>query len=232
MKNLYFLFFLAICAGKTIHAQQSNNESDDEYSLKRLELGFRVMPTFSNFNIHSNTSGNIKGEITLGYGIGMNLAYNITKQIGIQTGVIYNAFSQKYKDQNLDRQIDISYINIPLLISMNTNKARIVNFNVVVGPELGINVGSNIKRTNTSATDTLTTLFAIKKNDIGVAYGAGLEFMLNNDKSFRLDIGFRGIYGFTNISNTSQPSQPNTYYIVDKANIRSNSIYAGLTFLF
>lgn len=227
MKKIITLFFLATCIVKTTTAQDS---SDNE--LKRFELGFRVMPTFSNFKLHTNTSGSINSEVTLGYGFGVNLALNMTKQFGIQTGVIYNAYSQKYKDQNFDRQIDVNYVNIPLLFSINTDKSRIVNFNVVLGPELGINVGSTIKTGSSAPTDTLRSIFTIKKNDLGLAYGAGLEFILNKSRCLRLDIGFRGIYGFTNVSNTSQPIETNSYYVIDKANIRSNSIYAGLTFLF
>jgi opacity protein-like surface antigen len=213
-------------------AESKTEATESDSDLKRVEFGFRVMPTFSNFNLHTNTTSSIKSEVTLGYGVGVMLAYNLTRHLGIQTGVVYNSFSQKYKDQYLDHQINVSYINIPALLSLNTNKTKIVNFNIVFGPELGINVGSNIKGGNSSPSDTLTAVFAIKKNDFGMAYGAGLEFMLNEARSFRLDIGYRGIYGFTNISNTSQTTETNSYYIIDKANIRSNSIYAGLTFLF
>jgi hypothetical protein len=226
------LMLIAICIAKTITAQETTDVPASDFSLRRVEIGIRFMPTFSNFNITTASNGSTKGNVTLGYGGGVTLAFNFSKHVGLQTGVIYNSYSQKYKDNNLDRQITVNYVNIPLLLSFNTNKTKPVNFNLVIGPELGVNIGSNIKSSNGSKTDTLTGVLAIKGNDFGLAYGAGLEFMLNSSRTLRFDLGYRGIYGFTNISNTSQTTETNTYYIINKANIRSNSVYVGLAFLF
>jgi opacity protein-like surface antigen len=122
-------------------------------------------------------------------------------------------------------------VNIPLLLSINTNKTRIINLNIVAGPQLGINVGSNIKKLNGGSSDSLSGIFGVKKNDIGIVYGAGLEFMVNDRRTIRLGLGYRGMFGFTNISNTSQTIDNTSYYILNTANIRSNAIYIGLSFL-
>jgi outer membrane protein W len=231
MKKINLIVFLFVCIGKSILAQVTDMPAS-EFSLKRVELGVRFMPTFSKFAITTASNGTVKGDVTLGYGGGVTLAFNFSKYLGLQTGVIYNSFSQKYKDKNLDRQIKVSYVNIPLLLSINTNKTKPVNFNVMLGPELGLNIGSSVKSTSGSSKDTLTGVLAVKGNDFGVAYGAGLEFMLNEKRTLRFDVGYRGIYGLTNISNTSQSVETNSYYIINKANIRSNSVYVGLALLF
>lgn len=232
MKKIILTLTIALSTLNALIAQETKDVPASEFSLKRVELGVRFMPTFSNFTIKTASTGVVKSNITLGYGGGVTLGFNFSKHLGLQTGVIYNSYSQKYKDNNLDHQIDVSYINIPLLLSLNTNKTKPVNLNVMVGPELGINIGSSIKGGSGASTDTLTAVLAIKGNDFGLAYGFGLEFMLNKTRTLRFDIGYRGIYGFTNISNTSQTTQTNSYYMIDKANIRSNSIYFGLAFLF
>ena len=81
------------------------------------------------------------------------------------------------KDQSVDNEVNIKYLDIPVLLSLNTNKMAAVNLNAVVGPQFGINVGSDISSSGSTATATATV--AAKKGDIGAAFGAGLEFALN-----------------------------------------------------
>jgi len=203
-----------------------------ESAFHRAEFGIRFMPTFSAFDIKTTSGGTVTSQVTLGYGVGAMLGFNFSEHVGIQGEVIYNSFSQKYKDQDLQREINVRYLNIPVLLSLNTGKSRPVNLNAVIGPQFGFNMGSSITASGSSSTDTLTTVLAIKKSDFGFAYGAGLEFMLNTTRTIRLDLGFRGVYGFVNISNTSQPSSSNSIYILDRATVRTYSGYLGITLLF
>jgi opacity protein-like surface antigen len=215
-----------------VNAQDSMKVAGPPPSFPVVEFGFRFMPTFSSFDMQTSSGGTIKGEVTLGYGVGGMLGFNFSNHVGIQGEVIYNSLSQKYKDQGLQREINVRYINVPLLLSLNTGKGNPVNLNMVLGPQFGLNIGSSIKGSSGSSTDTLTTVLAAKTSDLGFAYGAGVEFMLNSTRSIRLGIGFRGVYGFVNISNTNQSSDPNTYYILNRATIRTNSAYLGIAFLF
>jgi opacity protein-like surface antigen len=198
--------------------------------LHRLELGFRFMPTFSSFDMKTSDGGTIKGDVTLGYGAGIMMGVNFTNHVGVQGEVIYSSLSQKYKDQGLQREINVRYVNIPLLFSLNTGTSKPVNLRVVAGPQIGVNVGSSITGSG-STSDTLKTVFAVKKSDFGFAYGAGLGFALNSTRTIRLDLGFRGVYGFVNISNTNQTASTDSYYILDRAIVRTKSAYVGITFL-
>jgi opacity protein-like surface antigen len=196
--------------------------------LHRLEMGFRFMPTFSSFDMKTSSGSTIKGDVTLGYGVGAMMGFNFSDHVGMQAEVIYNSLSQKYKDQNLQREINVRYVNIPLLLSLNTGTSKPVNLRVVLGPQLGLNVGSSI---TSGGGDTLKTVLSTKRNDFGFAYGAGLGFALNSTRTIRLDLGFRGVYGFVNISNTSQTAASDSYYILDRATVRTKSAYIGITFL-
>ncbi len=221
-----FFVFNGFCAPipqtfKSLHA---------DGDLHRVEFGFRFMPTFSNFDMATSTGGTVKSEVTLGYGIGGILAFNFSNHVGIQGELMYNSLSQKYKDQDLDRKINVRYFNIPLMLSLNTDKTAPVNLNVVFGPQLGVNMGSNISSSSGNGSDTLQTVIALKKSDFGIAYGAGLEFALNEIHTIRFDLGFRGVYGLMNISKSS--SQNSDSYSVKKANVRTESLYLGLSFLF
>jgi opacity protein-like surface antigen len=216
----------------TLKAQDSVTVAAAKPSFHRVEFGFRFMPTVSAFEMQTSSGGTVKGEGTLGYGVGAMLGFNFNRHVGMQAEVIYNSLSQKYRDEDLEREIHVNYINIPLMISFNTGKSKPVNLNLVAGPQLGYNVGSKITTSGGQSSDTLVTVLATKRSDFGFAYGAGLEFALNTTRTIRLDLGYRGVYGFANISNTSQTTATNSYYILDRAKVRTNSAYVGFTFLF
>jgi hypothetical protein len=199
-------------------------------NAQNIELGARFMPTFSSFKIHSNDGGTLKGEFTAGYGYSGFIGINFTDNFGIQGEVMYNKLSQNYSEANNEGTINLEYINIPLLLSLNTGKSKPVNLNFVVGPQIGFNVGAEVQ--STKAPDTYQATLVVKKNDLGIAYGAGVDLGLNSEKTFRLSLGYRGVIGLINISDESGTSETEDYYILEKTNIKTYAIYAGISFLF
>jgi hypothetical protein len=207
-------------------------ENTEIHSYKTVELGIRYMPTVSAFQIQTYSGGTVKGQATFGHGYGGMMALNFSNHFGFQGELIYYDLSQKYKDQDLNREINVKYLNLPLMLSLNTGKSNPVNLNFVFGPQFGLNLGSEIKRSGGSNTDTFTYVLATKQNDFGIAYGGGFEFMLNEFKTIRLDLGFRGVHGFMNIHKTSSLESETTVYIIESAKVRTKSLYFGLSFLF
>ncbi len=195
------------------------------------EFGVRFMPTISNFDIQTSDGGKVSGDATIGMGAGIFLGFNFTDHIGIQAEAIYNTHTQKYKEQDEDREIRLKYVNVPLLLSYNTNKMKPVNFNIVAGPQIGISVGTELFTSNGSDPSDEAVL-SVKKGDLGFAFGAGLDFGLNAAQTFRLGFGFRGVYGLFDISDNSQSLSTNSYYVLDKAHLKTYSAYAGVSLLF
>lgn len=195
-------------------------------------LGARFMPTISSVKLHNASGNTIKGEFIVSYGYGGLVGLNFSNNFGLQLEGIYNELSQKYKDQNLERKIQIKYLNFPLLLSLNTGRLNMVNLNIVGGPQFGLNVGSSVTTTGSGEIDTVHAILAIKKSDFGLAYGAGLDFGLNKKRTARLDIGFRGVYGLINISDESGTIETGQYYILQKTHIETYSAYLGFLFLF
>lgn len=201
MKKIIFLIgLLCMSIGTTLKAQ-------DDDAFHKVEFGFRFMPTLSSVSMETSSGGTIKGEATLGWGFGALLGLNFTNHIGLEADLLYNSVSQKYVDAGLDRVMNVRYLTIPLLISLSTGKSNPVNLHAEIGPEIGINIASSVKSSN----DTLITVLTTKQSDFGLAYGAGLGFTLNEDKTIRFDLGYRGIYG---------------------RKVKTNSAYVGFTFLF
>jgi opacity protein-like surface antigen len=196
------------------------------------EFGIRFMPTFSSFDLRNSSGNTIKGEVTLGYGGGIFLGFNFDEHFGIQSELLYTSISQKHKELEVEQKVTLRYVNIPLLFSLNTGKSKVVNLNAVVGPQLGISAGSNTSYSNNSnGTTTATAVLAVKKSDIGFAYGAGVDFALNEAHNFRLGLGFRGVYGLFDISDNSKSITTDSYYILDRTKVVSYSGYLSLSVL-
>lgn len=208
-------------------------KDNDHEKLKNLELGVRFMPTFSTFSFNTYNDEIVEGEATISYGYGAMVGINLSKNLGIAAEVNYNEISQRYKDRGLERTVKINYVNIPLMLSLNTDKTQPVNLNLSAGPQFGINIGSSINSSgNTNEdVDTLTAVIAVKPGDVGLAYGAGLEFSLNPEQTLRLDIGFRGFYGFVDID-ADEAGDPDTYNVVVRAARKTYAGFAGITLLF
>jgi opacity protein-like surface antigen len=206
-KSFIIISLLSLCIGTSISAQDSVKVKEPNSSFRIVEFGVRFMPTLSSVLMDASSGGTVKGEATFGIGVGALLGFNLTKHIGVEADVIYNSLSQKYTDEGLDRVMKVRYLNIPLMFSLNTGNSNPVNLKVEFGPAIGVNLATSI----TSSGDTLTTVLTTKQTDVGVAYGAGLEFLLNTSRTIRLDAGYRGVYGYK---------------------VKTNSAYVGFTFLF
>lgn len=198
-------------------------------NAQKGEFGFRYMPTYSSTDIQLSSGGKVEGNATLGFGAGAILGFNFTNNIGIQGEIIYSSTSQKYKEVDIERQINLKYINLPLMLSFNTGKLKVVNFNIVAGPQMGISVGSSISGITTDNPD---AVLSVKKSDLGVAFGAGLDFGVTPDRSLRIGIGYRGVRGLVDISDNNRTLNTGSYYVLDKAHSKSNSAYIGLSYLF
>jgi hypothetical protein len=211
--------------------QEAPKEEKKEPPFKSGEVGVRFMPTFSTFKLMSSDGRVVRGEMSMSYGYGGMLAIN-SRHVGLQLEVIYNEFSQKYKDKELERKIDINYLNVPLLLTLNTDKSKPVNFGVAFGPQVGINTGSKVTTSGNAETGTLEAQIALKQADLGFAYGAGFDFALNKMRTVKLNLGFRGVYGLLDISDNSKTRSTDTYYILGKTNVETYSGYLGLSFVF
>lgn len=168
----------------------------------------------------------------MSHGWGVMVGFNFSRHVGIVGEVNYNQINQKFKDRNLDRRVSVSYLNIPVMLSLNTNKEAPVNLNFVVGPQFGLNLGASVSGDDGGNADSVRAVVGVKSGDIGAAYGAGLEFALNREHTLRLDLGFRGYYGLVDMRGSQSSSNPDTYNVLLRASRKTYAGYIGLTFLF
>lgn len=197
---------------------------------QRFELGLRFMPTLSSFEVYTPGDGRVVGDLTFGMGYGGLVGFSISDNFGIQGEVIYSSIAQKYKENDIERRVNLKYLNIPLLLSLNTGKTKAVNLNIVGGPQLGVSVGSRITTSGGDGNNP-EAILSVKKGDLGLAYGAGVDFGLNPSQTIRLGLGFRGVYGLIDISDNSNSTTTNSYYVLERTHVKTYSAYVGISFL-
>jgi len=194
------------------------------------EIGLRYMPTYSSLDFQTSSGGKISGEGTFGYGIGAILGFNFSEHVGIQGELIYSSYNQRYKEVDNERRINLKYINIPMLISLNTGKTKPINISVVAGPQIGVSVGSSVFSSSPSGTS--EPVLALKRGDLGFAYGVGIDFAMTASGKSRFQFGYRGVSGLLDISDNSKTLNNDSFYVLDKSHIRTNALYVGLSLLF
>jgi len=229
---LLFVYSSSAIAQEEEHNRDPQNTNVPNQGIPRIEIGFRGMPVFSSFHMQTSAGQEIKGSPILGYGFEGLVGFNFNRHVEMQAEVIYNSISRDYNELDVNRKVNLRYVNIPFLFSLNSGKFRPVNLNIVAGPQLGIMVGNTVYTSGTTTTDTPVAVLTVRKSDLGFAYGAGLDFGLNRSGTFRVGVGFRGVYGLINISNTSGTTATDQYYVMDRAHVQTYSIYGGFSFLF
>ncbi len=209
----------------------TDNTDDHKDHVRKTELGFRYYPTFSALRVRTYDNQVVDGQMTMSNGFGVFVGHNFNHHVGLILELDYNQVSQKYKDRNLDRRVNINYINVPVLLSLNTDKAKVVNWNFVAGPQFGLNIGSDVTE---APGDTVKYTVAVKGGDVGLAYGTGLEIALNREHTVRLDFGYRGFSGLVDMGakQTSSTSNSASFNVLVSAKRNYHAGYVGLTFLF
>lgn len=208
-------------------AEQPRRESDNN-ELDRGYIGARVLATVTDVDYRKYDNGTVATEIIWGYGVGGYLGYNFSPNFALQLEVLYQSLAQRVKFNNTDHRLDLRYLNIPLLLVLNTDIRKPVNLNICAGPQVGIRLGAEIDEEEGagSAPDTVQAALAVKPGDLGLAYGAGLDF--NVSSTVKLGIGFRGVIGIIDIDENSQNTTTNNFYVLDRSKLRTYSGYLGL----
>jgi hypothetical protein len=194
-------------------------------------LGFRFLPTLTNLSFSNPQHGTVPSTSVLGYGFGGLYGVNFSDHAGIQAELLVNTLTQGYKEGNETRTVHINYINLPILMVINTGVSKQVNFNVAFGPQFGYNIGCYISQGPEPYEDTITAKVAVKPGDLGIAYGLGFDVKLDNSQT-KLTLGYRGDFGIVDVSDASNNQTVNEYYIIQRSFLITYAAYIGLSFGF
>ncbi len=216
-------------SSSTPNREAQSSEGSSEW--KGLHGGVVGQATFTDLKV-SSENGTISTSYVVGYGAGGYLGYFFNPNVEIRAEVLYSSLSQEIVENDIKRKLNLSYLNFPLLFGLHSGYNKAVSFNIMAGPQVGINLGSSLDGEGESGVDTVNATLEVKPADIGIAYGAGVDFGLGPDRLLHLNIGFRGVYGLIDISEDNNNTTTNSYYILDRSKIKTYSAYAGLSYKF
>jgi len=217
-------------SGSDANFVRKDDYDDDVPENGSFLVGFRWMPTFSNFDLHNPEGGVLETSFEMGNGFGALVGTNFSNHVGLQAELIYTELAQKYRDNSLDYKVKLRYVNVPLMLVFNTNYSKAVNLNICAGPQVSFNTGSDIEASGVGEGDSVHAVLAVKPADLGFAYGAGLDFGLSS--AVKLSVGYRGVIGLIDISDDNENIATDQYYILQRSHMNTYAGYLGLTFGF
>lgn len=211
--------------------QKETSQPSTTSTWKGVHAGVIGQATFTNVKIKSENSS-ISTSYVVGYGAGGFLGYFFNPNVEVRVEALYSALAQEITVDGVKNTLNLSYMNFPLLAGLHTSYNKPVSFNVMFGPQIGINTSSSLDVEGNSDIDTVNATINIKPADIGLAYGAGIDFGFGPERLLHLNLGFRGVYGIIDISEDSKNSTTSSYYLLDRSKIKTYSAYAGLSYKF
>jgi hypothetical protein len=209
--------------------ESQNEESSSEW--KGFHIGGVLQATFTDVKV-DGSNGTVNTSYVVGYGGGGFIGYFFNSHVEVRAEALYSSLAQELEENDVKRKLELSYINFPLLLGLHTGYDKPVNLNITFGPQVGINTGSSLEGSGSDGIDTVQASINVKPADLGIAYGAGLDFGFGPERLIHLNVGFRGVYGLIDISDDSKNTTTNNYYVLDRAHLKTYSGYAGLSVKF
>ena len=165
------------------------------YAQTGVGVGIKAGANFANQNVKD-----ISTKTITNYHVGAYLNLNLSEKFGIRPEVLYSAQGSKWEDA----KVDFNYVAIPVMLRVKPVEV----LSLEVGPQFSFLTKAHVEGVG-------DVMDQLKKNDFGLAFGAGLQLPLG------FNIGARYVLGFTDVSDVSESSIKNRIF----------QLYAGWTFL-
>jgi hypothetical protein len=212
----------------------TKQELQEDKSLSGFHFGLKFQPFINSLNFKGSDGQNASMEQTVNSGWGASLNYFFSPWIGLHLEVMNMRQKFAFDDGLAKRRIDLNYIQIPLLLSVNTNLEKWVNLNLTAGPYIGLNTNTSINYENQlnevfSNGSAAVPVLIVNPLEVGVAYGAGLDFGFGEGQWLHLNMGYRGTMGLTNIQDQNIVLEGKEYGILAKtARNATAGFYVGV----
>lgn len=188
MKKLLLFIALAIMSQTHLKAQE-------------LNLGAKAGVNFANLG-----GDDYEAKSKTGFHLGLVAEFMITERFGIQPEVLYSTQGTKIEesgselgfDYDIKSQLDLDYVNVPILAKFYFTDA----LNLQLGPQIGFLVKGEQDYTVTMDDETESGKEDIKdyakSTDFGLAAGLGYKFYGG------LFVNARYVFGLSNITKDNQ----------------------------
>ena len=246
MKNSVLLTYLVVCAGLLLSAQNEtgfdlgvSGTFNSTWILKQNNYG--TLAAFTNAVIQKSRMNYV---YTWGGNGGLCLGYKITKHWGLQAEIQYDLTGQKYNDNfegpavipqgkfggintrvNVQRQLKLDYIQIPLMVKFVAGKKNI-KFFACLGPQIGIRTSAyeQIKVAgHVYLPDSLNFTVNQKFQTFDAGFALQLGVQLYATPHLYFDLGLSAYQGVFDING----KQISTYYYDHNLNYQSTYNFRG-----
>lgn len=146
------------------------------------------------YNINSDNNGSYDTKI--GFHLGLLGHIHLADQLGLQPELVFSTQGAKFKSGNIDAELNLNYINVPLLFQYMFDNG----FRLQAGPQLGFLVGAKVKVGNTD-TDVKDDF-----NSVDVGLGLGMSYV-HPASGFGFDARYN--LGLSNISDSGTGTSTN-----------------------
>ena len=102
---------------------------------------------------------------------GLFLTKAVNANVGVRTELNFSQQGAKFEEDGEDGSINLTYVNVPLLLTFAPSSSGATRFNVFTGPQIGFNTKAELE----SGDITLDFDDQVKGNDFSWVIGAGLE---------------------------------------------------------
>lgn len=206
-----------------------NNENFDQ---QRWSWGYFLgLNTYDfNFDYKNYSSNYVTGqdfrvEKRVGFNVGLlgNLRLNNNLDLRLEPGVSFNTrgFQALKADAGTYREVNATYVHIPLLLKFNAN--RLNNFRPFV--EGGLSTSINLSSNQDNPDDNSAGQFRMTTNSYYYEIGFGIDLYLYY---FKLSPSIRGIFAIND--ELIRDADPNSIYTGNVDKMSTRAIFINFTF--
>ncbi len=232
-RNSFFVFFL-LCT-LSLQAQFFSGEkviNNPNFDQQRYSwgyfLGFNTYDFDFNYKkvINNKLLGNdFVADRTIGFNVGLvgNMRLNNNLDLRLEPGVAFNRLNFQFwkADGDSFREINSTYVHIPLLLKFSTD--RINNFKpFVVG---GVSTSLNLSSNENNPDDNMDGQFRMKTNSFYYEIGFGIDLYLYY---FKFSPSIRGVFSISD--DLVRDDDPNSMFTSNVDKMSTRAVFINFTF--
>ena len=236
MKHVLSIF-LILCSIPFANAQLFSKErvlNNENFDKARLSygyyLGFNVYDY--NFDYHTDVK-DIQVLKSTGFNVGLvgNVRINDYIDIRLEPGLVISRrelyYSQTYftgiafEDKDLIREIQSTFIHVPLLVKFSSKRINNVKPFVVAGISTALNLSSQQDNPDDNSKD----VFRVSKNNLYYELGIGIDLYLT---WFKFTPSIRGVFSMQD--ELIKDIDPNSRWTRNIAQMQTRGLFINFTF--
>ncbi|MCC7224556.1 MAG: PorT family protein [Chitinophagales bacterium] len=164
------------------------------FAQKGLEFGLRFMPQGTGIinQTDFDEGDELNFQTTINFAYGIHAGYNFSDNVGLQTGLLLSQEGQKYVDDlpqpgDNTSELSLSYLQIPLLLKLNSNPHKGAHFVAHLGVQFGILNSVKYYENDVNISDTYAGFLGVdakevyKSADLSGVLGLGARYRLTDN---------------------------------------------------